>query len=650
MTTDLILGTAGHIDHGKTSLIKALTGIDTDRLPEEKKRGITIELGFAELAVGEFRLGIVDVPGHERFVRNMLAGATGMDLAMLVVAADDSVKPQTREHFEILRILDLPAGVIALTKCDLADPEWVELVEAEIRELVRGSFLEQAPVVRTSTVSGEGIPQLRSALRSAAEIAARRRGNAAQGAPFRMAVDRTFTVAGHGTVVTGSVQSGAARMGDQLVIEPGGMTVRVRGLQNHDRAVDTVHRGQRAAINLAGIHHDQLQRGHELTTSQYLVPSKLMTVQLQLLRDAPRPLKHRARIRFHVGTAQLLAVVSLLSDEALVPGTSGYAQLYLEAPAVATWGQPFIVRSQSPVMTLGGGVILEPVAEKIRRSDHEKLACVSRLESSDPVERGSAALQLVGWHDWSASDVTRACGVRDPMSVVETLRQRGNLVTLMVPPHRRRLVHREVLETTFQRVERALEHLHESRPLEPTIDAGTLAQRFAYLGNKALIEALLTMMHDEGRLVRDGKSVALPGHRATLSPSARELLDDMVEQIHAGAFQPPTLDDVRRRAVKNRELVPQLASVAAAEGKLVAITADIFLHREHECRLRERLSEALSSSGGMTLSQIRDILNTTRKYAVPICEYLDRIGFTSRDGDLRVLTTRGNKQQQTDKS
>lgn len=644
MTTDLILGTAGHIDHGKTALIKALTGTDTDRLPEERKRGITIELGFAELTLGDFRLGIVDVPGHERFVRNMLAGATGMDLAMLVVAADDSVKPQTREHFEILRILDLPAGVIALTKCDLADPEWVELVEAEVRELVQGSFLENAPVVRTSTVSGDGIPQLRSALESAAETAAKRRGHPAQETPFRMAVDRTFTVAGHGTVVTGSVQSGTVQLGDQLAIEPGAMSVRVRGLQNHDRVVDTVHRGQRAAINLAGVHHDQLQRGHELATPEYLVPSKLMTVQLNLLRDTPRPLKHRARIRFHVGTAQLLAVVSLLGGEALAPGASGYAQVFLEAPAVATWGQPFIVRSESPVMTLGGGVILEPVAEKIRRSDHGKLACVARLESSDSVERGSAALQLVGWQEWNASDVARACGVKDPASVVETLRQRGDLVTLVIPPNRQRVVHREVLESTFQRVQRALEHLHDSRPLEPMVDAGTLIQRFLYLGSKALVEAILSQMQDEGRLVRQGRRVALPGHRTVLSPSARKLLDEMVEQIYAGAFQPPTLDDVRRRAAKNRDLVPQLANVAAAEGKLVAITDDIFLHREHEHRLRERLREALASSDGLTLSEIRDILNTTRKYAVPICEYLDRIGFTSRDGDLRVLTTHGDEQ------
>ena len=278
MTTDLILGTAGHIDHGKTSLIRALTGVNTDRLPEEKKRGITIELGFAELSVGPYRLGIVDVPGHERFVRNMLAGATGMDLALLVVAADDSIKPQTREHLDILRLLDLRSGVIAITKCDLADPDWVSLVEEEVRDLVADTFLAAAPIVRTSVSPATGIEQLREELERAAARAAESRPRAAQNAPFRMAIDRAFTIAGHGTVVTGSVSSGEVQLGQELAIEPGGLQVRVRGLQNHDRSAEQVHRGQRAAINVAGIHHERVERGQELATEGHLQPSRLRSV------------------------------------------------------------------------------------------------------------------------------------------------------------------------------------------------------------------------------------------------------------------------------------------------------------------------------------------------------------------------------------
>src|SRR5262245_54496041 len=271
MSLDLILGTAGHIDHGKTSLIRALTGVDTDRLPEEKRRGITIDLGFAALDLPPYRLGIVDVPGHERFVRNMLAGATGMDLAMLVVAADDSVNQQTREHLEILRLLDLKGGVIALTKCDLAEPSWLTLVEDEIRALVAGSPLAAAPIVRTSIVTGAGLEDLRAALLAAAQAAAPRIPTP-EASPFRMAIDRTFTLAGHGTVVTGSITSGRVRAGDELRIEPGGLNARVRGLHNHDRPADELHRGQRGAINLAGVHHSQIARGQDLGAPGALAP------------------------------------------------------------------------------------------------------------------------------------------------------------------------------------------------------------------------------------------------------------------------------------------------------------------------------------------------------------------------------------------
>ena len=329
MAIDLILGTAGHIDHGKTALVRALTGTDTDRLPEEKRRGITIELGFASLDLGQdFRLGIVDVPGHEKFVRQMLAGATGMDMAMLVVAADDSVKPQTREHVEVLRMLDLHAGVIVLTKCDLADEDWTDLVEAEVRELVADSFLESVPIIRTSAVTGQGVDELREALVQAAETASSRIDDATLQAPFRLPIDRTFTMAGHGTVVTGSVVSGQANLGDELTIQPGNVAVRIRGIQNHDEAVQSVQRGQRAAINVAGIHHDEIHRGHELTAIGHLEESQLITVRLHVLDTAPRAIKNRSHIRVHVGTAEILATVALLNKKEVEPSESALAQLF----------------------------------------------------------------------------------------------------------------------------------------------------------------------------------------------------------------------------------------------------------------------------------------------------------------------------------
>ena len=413
MTTDLILGTAGHIDHGKTSLVHSLTGVDTDRLPEEKRRGITIELGFAELTVGDYRLGIVDVPGHERFVRNMLAGATGMDLAMLVVAADDSVKPQTREHLEILRLLNLEAGVIVVTKADLVEPDWLQLVEDEIRELVDDTFLADAPLVHTSVVTGQGLEELRQRLKQAADrVVVGRRLQRLRG-PFRLAIDRVFTIAGHGTVVTGSVSSGRARLGDELLIEPGALRVRVRGLQNHDRAVEEVHRGQRAAINLAGVHHESLDRGQELCSPGHLVPSRVLTARITLLAALGRILKDRTRVRIHIGTAELLATLRLLGKDLLEPGESAPVQLFLNKPAVSVWSQPFVLRSESPAVTIGGGIVLDPNAERIRGVDEETLEWIARLTAADADERSAAALYFANLRDWQPQDLPRTAGVED---------------------------------------------------------------------------------------------------------------------------------------------------------------------------------------------------------------------------------------------
>jgi selenocysteine-specific elongation factor len=313
---DLVLGTAGHIDHGKTSLVHALTGVDTDRLPAEKQRGITIDLGFAHLDLGGDRLAMVDVPGHERFVRNMLAGATGLDLALLVIAADDSVMPQTREHLEILRLLGLPGGVIALTKVDLVEPGWQALVEEEIRGLVAGTFLEGAEIVATSTATGQGIAELKEALGKACEHTPER----ADPGLFRVAIDRAFTIQGHGTVVTGTVTSGRVAVGDDLELLPEGRVVRVRGIHRHDQPVEAIARGARAAINLAGVHHTEIHRGHELGSPGYLRASRLFTVEVQSSQDAARPVRHRTRYRLHIGTADIAATLALLETNELRPG------------------------------------------------------------------------------------------------------------------------------------------------------------------------------------------------------------------------------------------------------------------------------------------------------------------------------------------
>ncbi len=646
MTVDLILGTAGHIDHGKSALVRALTGRDTDRLPEEKRRGITIELGFAELELGNYRLGIVDVPGHERFVRTMLAGATGMDLALLVVAADDSVKPQTREHLDILRLLDLQSGVIAITKCDLAEPDWIDLVEEEVRELLADTFLARAPLVRTSSHTGEGIERLRACLATAAAQAADTRPDVDGTAPFRMAIDRCFTIPGHGTVVTGSVSSGQARVHDELVLQPGAQSVRIRGLQNHDRLVDQIHRGQRAAINLAGVHHEQVVRGQELASSGHLAPSRLLTARLSLIPQAARALKTRSRIRVHLGTAELLATVVLWGQDELKAGQSGAAQLHLNQPAAAVWGQPLVLRTESPVHTIGGGAVLDPNATKLRKPDATVLQMVEDLQADSAERRAAAAIYFLGLKDWQPSDLARKAGIANPEEVVARLREQDVLAQIPLSPKRTLGVHREVIAQISERIALVLDRFHREHPLRSTMDRHQLASAFAYLGDPAVFDAVLQEMQRAGRIRTTERGVALAGAGPQLSANERKLLAQLIEIYRQAGLESPTVDQCRQQAAHNAKSVPELIALAAADGDLVEIAADHYIHRDTDHQLQQSLSELLGEGHGATLSEIRELWGTTRKWAVPYCEYLDRIGFTRRQADLRYLAGSGSKGDQ----
>ena len=638
MATDLILGTAGHIDHGKTSLVRALTGTDTDRLPEEKRRGITIELGFASLPLGdEFRLGIVDVPGHEKFVRQMLAGATGMDLAMLVVAADDSVKPQTREHVEVLRMLDIRAGVIVLTKCDLADDDWTDLVEAEVRELVAGSFLAAAPILRTSAVSGLGIAELKSALTDAARKAAGEIEESVLDSPFRLPIDRTFTMTGHGTVVTGSVVSGQAKVGDELTIQPGNVAVRIRGIQNHDVAVDSVQRGQRAAINVAGIHHEEIHRGHELTAIGHLVESQLVTCRLHLLDSARRPLKNRGHVRVHIGTAEILATVSLFGQKQVEPGESAFAQLFLREPVAGSWRQPFVLRSESPIETIGGGHLLVPVASKIKKPTQQQTECLQELVSDDSSVRAAAALYFHGLQSWRDSDLARLAGVANSTSVAEKLVADKAVVPLKVSPTRTARIEKRTLEEWAQRLSAVLEYAHERDKLRIYVDRSFLHAQFQYVDDRQLLDAILAWMSKSGLVRQTELGIALASHAPKLSAKQQKALDAIVDSFRDGGFQPPSVADCNKLLPNQEKEVAKLIKLAVGEGRLVHVGQQIYLHFEVVSQLKETLHQSLESGEGMTLSAIRESLGTTRKFAVPICEYLDRIGFTRRKGDLRVL-------------
>ncbi|HSQ55808.1 MAG TPA: selenocysteine-specific translation elongation factor, partial [Gemmata sp.] len=526
MPRDLILGTAGHIDHGKTSLVKALTGIDCDRLPEEKERGITIDIGFAHLDLGGFRLGIVDVPGHERFIKNMLAGATGIDIALLVVAADDSVMPQTREHLEILKLLGVRHGMVALTKADLVDETTREVVSLEIRELLRGSFLKDAPIIPTSAVTGLGLDRVKAEIIAAA-------GKIERGddlGAFRLPIDRSFVVQGHGTVVTGSVASGSAKAGDELDWHKGDGTiekVRIRAVSNHGVAVAEVHRGQRAGVNLAGIPHEAVRRGQELCTPGYLVPGRVLTVRLFASAEFRRPIKHRLPLRVHVATAEVMGAVSLLDCDHVDPGQWAIAQLFVEEPVTTIWGQAFVLRDASAEHTLGGGQVLQPAATKIRRRHIEALENLERLASARPEERTLAAAWFAEFSGLAPNDLVRTAGITAPTiaALSQKLVASSQLAELTLPGGRKLLLHAERVAELEKRLLDALGAFHSENPLATVHDRQKVLARLDYIGDDSLLQGVTDRLIATKKVVGDSRAIARADFKPKLSANQRKLKD-----------------------------------------------------------------------------------------------------------------------------
>ncbi len=639
-TRDLVIGTAGHIDHGKTALVRALTGVDTDRLPAEKQRGITIDLGFAPLDLDGVHAAFVDVPGHERFIRNMLAGATGLDLALLVVAADDSVMPQTREHLEILQLLGLTGGVIAITKADLVDDAWLALVSEDVRALVAGTFLENAAIVPTSSRTGAGIPQIRQTLKTLFDSSP----NRPDPGLFRLAIDRAFTVAGHGTVVTGTVASGQVAVGDELIWHPEGRPVRVRGLQRHDKPAVRIGRGGRAAINLVGVHHSEIARGQELSARGYLSASRVMAVEIRACKDAPRPLRHRGRYRLHMGTAGYTVVLSLLDSLEIRPGETATGQLFLKEPGVSVSGQPFVLREESPAATLGGGRVLAPTSRRVRRRDKGELARYRKLGSTDPVGRAEAALAGFGLKVWNEAALCREAGLRadEVEAVLARLTRSEAVIDLPVGPRRTVRLPSEFVSALEDRVLRALARLHADRPRQSTVPRSHLVSELADLESDSLVGGLIDRLSSRKKVVVEGRAVALAGHEPKLSQGERKLKNEIAAAFRSGGFSPPDLADLTAAAGARSGVVPELLTLLCEEEKIVALGPQLYLDFDAEADLRQKVVDRLCDGAKLTMAELRDLLGTTRKYAVPIGEYLDRSGITTREGDLRRLGPDGH--------
>lgn len=620
----IILGTAGHIDHGKTELVRALTGVDTDRLREEKERGISIELGFARLDLPDgTTLGVVDVPGHERFVRTMLAGAAGTDIVLLVVAADEGVMPQTREHLDIIDLLGVRAGIIALTKTDLVGPEEIELATEEARELVTGTTLSDAPVVPVSSVTGDGLDELKAVI---AELAASVKERSASGAA-RLPVDRVFSLAGHGTIVTGTLWSGSVSAGDRLELLPRGIEARVRSVQVHDSPVERAEAGQRTAIGLAGVSREGVARGDTLCAPGSLRTTHMLDARLRLVRGA-RPLRNRARVHFHLGTAEALARVVLLEAEELAPGEEGLIQVRLETPMVADRDDLFVIRSYSPVATMGGGRVIDPAPKRHKRMRDDVLEALSVLEEGSPED---VVLQLVedsGVEGLSESELAQGVG-QDAAGAVDGLLADGRLVRLEGRYHTAR-----GLAEAGERIEEILDAHHKSAPLEWGMSAEELRGKLSRGLDRRTLDAFLARLGDEGSVSRRGDLVRLGREDVKLSGAQASLADGIESRLLEAGANVPSLDELRLE-VGGAEF-DAIIKLLVETGKLTKITTTLLYHTEVIDDIRERVLRRLDEDGELPVPLFKDMIAVSRKYAIPLLEFFDREGTTMRSGNVRV--------------
>jgi len=629
----MIVGTAGHIDHGKTTLVRALTGVDTDRLKEEKARGISIELGYAYVPVegaageGDDMLGFVDVPGHERFVHTMVAGAGGIDFALLVVAADDGVMPQTREHVAILDLLGVTRGVVALSKIDRVERTRVREVEAQVAALLASTGLRGAPIfaLNASAPGDAGVATLGAHLHAVAADAARR----SEEGLFRLAIDRVFTLAGHGTVVTGTVHAGRVQVGDTLTVMPTDIAARVRGIHAQNRTSTEGRAGQRCAINLAGIDKSDIARGDWLADARAFEPTTHIDVRLRLLAGSTA-LRNGAPVHVHLGTAHRVARVVLLGGEWATTAESAHAQLVFNAPVCAIPGDRLILRDAQAAHTLGGGVVLDPDAPERRRRSPKRLAWLSAIEHMLAGE-GVTPLLAEATYGIAPTELVRLCGRAQeqivlPHSAIRIETAHGAHIFLAA--------HWQVLRT---RALAALQTIHAEQPDEPGIAAWRWRRHVAPTLDEAVWHALIDALVAEGAVARSGPWLHLPQHRAEISDAEMRLLQRLKPLIVAGRFDPPWVRDLAGTLGADEEAVRKTLRKAAARGDVYQVVRDLFYANECVVELAAILRELAQRDGKVEAAQYRDAVGLGRKRTVQLLEFFDRIGYTGRVRDAHVL-------------
>ncbi|MGB7283279.1 MAG: selenocysteine-specific translation elongation factor [Candidatus Acidiferrum sp.] len=628
----VIVGTAGHIDHGKSALVEALTGTHPDRLTEEKRRGITIDLGFAFLEEDGVRFGFVDVPGHERFVSNMLAGAAGIDLVLLVIAADEAIKPQTREHFDICRLLGVTRGVVALTKSDLADPDMLGLVRLEVEEYLRESFLERAPIVPVSARTGSGLAELKKALSGAArEIPAKDVARY-----FRLPIDRAFAMKGFGTVVTGTLISGSVSPEDEVELFPGEKRLRVRGVHSGGKAVVRSVAGQRTAVNLAGIDHADVKRGMTLAAPGRFRATRRLDTRVTLL-PAARKLKHRARVHFHAGTAETIAEVHLYGEIALAPGRNALAHLRLQDDVLLLPGDRFIVRQFSPVITIGGGLILDPLARRPTVRDTGRAAFLETLESgkqdeilASMTERalpGLAQEEIAARMGWFENEIREAA---------QRLAARSRIKIVSAEPLI--LLSRKAFDDVRGKIAERVERFHKENPLSPGMAREDLRANLGRRVRAETFRAALEELANERRLDVQGELVKRAGSEIALQAEEARAQEQIEQAFSEAGLAVPSVKEVLARLSVEAKRSEKLLQILLREKTLVRVSPELIFHRNALVHLREQLTAYKKMKGErISVPVFKELTGITRKYAIPLLEYLDRERVTRRAGNERVI-------------
>lgn len=628
----VIVGTAGHIDHGKSALVRALTGIDPDRLKEEQLRGITIDLGFAHLDLGDVQIGFVDVPGHEKFVKNMLAGVGGIDFVLLVIAADESIMPQTREHFDICRLLGVRAGIVVINKIDMVDREMIELVQDEVAETIQGSFLEGADIIPVSARTGEGIDRLKKAIHDLA-IAMRPRPTDRL---LRLPIDRAFSIKGFGTVVTGTLTSGEIQKEQEIELIPGGLKAKVRGIQVHGNLTGHAIAGQRTAVNLQGIDLDQVERGMVITVPRIFRSTQILDVKLLLLPSA-KPLKNLVKVRFHQGTLEVLARVALIGRETLAPGESTYAQLRLDAPVFCLHGDTFIIRQFSPTITIGGGTVLHPNPAKHKSTDKQALSALQSLDNGEirdkiPILLSANANRAMGLNELNAllglpgPDITKICS---------ELAHSGKLVMLPAPSPI--LVLPQIVDSLKKDTLAQVGEFHKENALQKGISKEELRKRIYDDLPLEVFRHCLDELIEKRKIAFLEDAVAIYGREVQLSDEGQKIRE-LIENFYLKAgYQPPSMSDLQNSSGTNPEELRRICFWMIKEKILVKLSDDLIYHRSTLESIKNQIKAKFAPGSKFGVADFKELFDITRKHAIPLLEYLDREKFTRRVGNDRLL-------------